>query len=176
MRLLPWYVTNPDLIAGARAGSNEALSELFAAHADTLLAVAFRLTSSRDDAEDIVQDVFVGLPEALRTYEERGAFGGWLKRVTVRYALMRIRRTERRYESALEGSSSIAQQSSDHVARIALSNAIDSLSPSLKAVFVLHEIEGYSHIEIGDLLGIRAGTSEVRLFRARGALRALLED
>ena len=165
-----------DIISEARAGSAEALGRLFTAHADVLLRVAVRLTASEADAEDVVQDVFVGLPEALRHYKEQGSFAAWLKRVTVRCALMRMRSEARRLETSFESAPQVYAATPDHVNRTAIGRALEQLSPGLRAVFVLHEVEGYSHVEIGELLGIRAGTSEVRLFRARGILRALLED
>ena len=61
-------------------------------------------------------------------------------------------------------------------ARMSIDRALEQLTPNLRSVFVLHDVEGYSHIEIGSLLGIRSGTSEVRLFRARTLLRATLDD
>ena len=167
---------NPHTIADARAGSQEALGELFAEHAASLLSVAAHLTASSADAEDIVQDVFVGLPEALRHYEERGSFAAWLKRVTVRYALMHMRRVSRRAELPFDSAPEPLAAQPDLAARSSIASGLAQLSPNLRAVFVLHEVEGYSHIEIGELLGIRAGTSEVRLFRARASLRTLLED
>ncbi len=177
MRILPdGAPPQSDIIAGARTGSGEALGRLFAEHADSLLRVAFRLTASEADAEDIVQDVFVGLPEALRHYDERGNLAAWLKRVTVRCALMRMRSEARRHETPLAHAPEAIAQATDHASRLGIERALEQLSPNLRAVFVLHEVEGYSHVEIGELLGIRAGTSEVRLFRARAVLRAQLED
>jgi len=177
MRILQEGVPhNPDNVTEARAGSADALGRLFIEHAGGLLRVAERLTASAADAEDIVQDVFVGLPEALRRYEERGNFAAWLKRVTVRYALMHMRRDDRRAETPLANAPEPVAEVRDHAVQSDIARGLVELSPALRAVFVLHEVEGYSHVEIGELLGIRAGTSEVRLFRARAALRALLED
>ena len=165
-----------DLIAAVRAGSPDALGEMFVRYADTLLAVAYRLTVSRTEAEDVVQDVFVGLPEALRSYQEQGRFDAWLRRVTVRHTLMRMRAASRRPESPIQEAAHISATGQDLAARFTIETALAGLSEALRAVFVLHEIEGYSHSEIGEALGIRAGTSEVRLFRARALLRAALGD
>jgi len=165
-----------DIIVRARGGSPDALGCLFAEHADGLLRLAFRLTASTADAEDIVQDVFVGLPEALRHYEERGTFDAWLKRITVRYAFMRMRSAATRVHTSLDDAPLLRATTPDLDARMSIDRALAQLTPNLRAVFVLHEVEGYSHIEIGTLLGIRAGTSEVRLFRARTLLRASLVD
>src|SRR4051794_39392601 len=83
--------SHPDIVARARAGEAEALSELYARHAHALMALAYRLTASRDDAEDVLHDVFLGLPEALHQYEERGSLDSWLKRITARVAISRLR-------------------------------------------------------------------------------------
>ncbi len=90
------------LIAEARAGSPDALSALYLEHGAALFRLAYRLVGGREDAEDVVHDVFVGLPEALRRYEERGSFPGWLKRVTARVALMKLRSGKRRREVSLD--------------------------------------------------------------------------
>ena len=96
-------LTLDDAVRQARAGSGEALAELYHRFADSLLVLARHLTGSIEDAEDVVHDVFVGLPEALRRYEEHGSFEVWLRRVTVRTALMSMRRSRRRSEEQLEG-------------------------------------------------------------------------
>jgi RNA polymerase sigma-70 factor (ECF subfamily) len=166
----------PDTIARARTGSSDALACLFVEHADGLLRLAMRLTSSSADAEDIVQDVFVGLPEALRHYKERGAFDAWLKRITVRCTLMRMRSAGKRVHTSLDDAPQLRASTPDLDARMSIDRALEQLSPKLRSVFVLHEVEGYSHVEIGSLLGIRPGTSEVRLFRARTILRMSLDD
>jgi RNA polymerase sigma-70 factor (ECF subfamily) len=168
--------SHSDLITAARAGSPDALGQMFVRFADALIAVAYRLTASRTEAEDVVQDVFVGLPDALRGYHEQGQFEAWLKRVTVRHALMRMRASSRRPESPLPETDEIASAGHDIALKVSIDVALARLSDSLRTVFVLHEIEGYSHVEIGAALGIRPGTSEVRLFRARALLRAALED
>ena len=70
----PSYIAETGLVARARGGSAEALAELYRLHADAMMALAFRLTASLRDAEDVLHDVFLGLPEALRRYEERERF------------------------------------------------------------------------------------------------------
>ena len=162
------------IIADARAGSTDALAALYRDHADALMAVAHRLLMSVPDAEDVVHDVFVGLPEALRRYEERGSFAAWLKRITVRVALSRIRSEQRSVE--LEHADGIAAAPRDVVGNIALADAVAALSPSLRVVLVLREIEGFTHAEISTMLGISTAASEVRLHRALRALRTMLKE
>ena len=159
------------LIADAREGRPEALATLYRRHARELLAVAYRLLQSADDAEDVVHDVFVGLPEALRRYEERGTLAAWLKTITVRVALARLRKARPWIE--LE-ELQVAAPEHGHEGRVALERAVGTLTPGLRAVLVLKEVEGFSHGEIAEMLGISVGASEVRLHRALRALRAQL--
>src|SRR5260370_36089752 len=95
--------SSASLIAEARGGSPDALSALYLEHGVALFRLAYRLVGAREDAEDVVHDVFVGLPDALRRYEERGSFAAWLKRVTARVALMRLRSGKRRRGRAARG-------------------------------------------------------------------------
>ena len=164
-----------DLVARARAGSADALSALYVEYGRSLIALAYRLTGSHDDAEDVLHDVFLGLPEALHRYDERGALEPWLKRVTARVALSRMRKRTRAREVALaddvESRSAPTDASGDLVA---VQQAIDALPDTLRVVFVLREVEGYSHSEIADLLDITTNASEVRLHRAIRMLRLTL--
>ena len=149
------------------------IEELYRRHASALMTVAYRLLMSQADAEDVVHDLFVGLPEALRRYEERGSMESWLKRIVVRLALSRIRL---RREVALDAAHGLALVQHDPTERIALQRAMAQLSPSLRAVLVLKEVEGFSHTEIASMLGISVGASEVRLHRALRQLRNMLRE
>jgi RNA polymerase sigma-70 factor (ECF subfamily) len=149
------------------------IEELYRRHASALMAVAYRLLMSQADAEDVVHDLFVGLPEALRRYEERGSMESWLKRIVVRLSLSKLRV---RREVALDAVQELALVQHDPTERVALQRAMAQLSPSLRAVLVLKEVEGFSHAEIATMLGISVGASEVRLHRALRQLRNMLED
>lgn len=172
--------------AAARRGEPDALARLYAEHAGRLTAVAARLLGSRADAEDVVQDLFVGLPEALGRYEERGQVGAWLRRLVIRLALGRLRAERRRGEEPLDvraidqPRSAARRQGAGSppadvlVDRVALERAVAALPEPLRLVFLLREVEGYAHDEIAALLGISRNASEVRLFRAVRRLRVLL--
>jgi RNA polymerase sigma-70 factor (ECF subfamily) len=162
------------LIARAREGDVGALAALFREHAHAVQRVAYHLTASHDDADDVLQDVFVGLPEALRGLSDAETFPAWLRRVAARAALMRMRSERRRRQSPIDAAGGSQSPSPGGLDRLALADAVGSLPRDLRAVFVLKEIEGYSHDEIASLLGITRGNSEVRLFRARRRLRAQL--
>ena len=160
------------LLAAVRGGDAAALGRIYASHADIVFRVALRLLGDRDAAEDVLQDVFVGLPHALRAYAEQGRFDAWLKRVAVRTALMNRRAEDRRREESLpDDVASIGpREDIDPTDRLAIRTAIDALPRDLRVVFILKEVEGYAHAEIGQLLGITSGASAARLFRAWQAL------
>ncbi len=162
------------VIDRARRGEMDALAQLFREHAPAVHCVAFFLTASADDAEDVVQDVFIGLPEALRGLSDASAFPAWLRRVAARTALMRMRTEQRRRQSALvDADMSPAPARSECGPNVARERGRPAAT-ELREVFVLKEMEGYAHAEIAGMLGITAGNSEVRLFRARQRLRVIL--
>lgn len=165
-------------LARAVSGSPEALVALYDAYADRVYATALRLTGRTPDAEDVVQDVFLGLPRALRTFEGRGAFAGWLRTVTIRTCLMRMRRRRHRREVPLDAASpdSIAVDPRETVRTLAIQSALRDLPETLRLVFVLKVVEGRPHTEIARLLGISVSASRARLSRARATLRSALAE
>jgi RNA polymerase sigma-70 factor, ECF subfamily len=161
------------LAEAARGGSSAALAGLYRLFGPALFRLAYRLTSSKADAEDVVHDVFVGLPEALHHYEERGRFDAWLRRLAARIALMKLRAGRRQAALQLEPNDNQAQPERDREVG-ELQAAVDALPIPLRSVLVLKEIEGYSHSETAELLGISVVTSRVRLMRAMSRLRRAL--
>lgn len=173
------HLPDATLVRQVQADSSEALAVLYRRHGTMIYHVAYRFLASEQDAQDVVQDVFAGLPEALRTYEERNRFEFWLKRLAVRVALMRLRARDRRREERLPEADtlrSVAAGPDLAADLLATRRALRELSPEQRAVLVLKQIEGYSHAEIGDLLGISEGASAARLHRALRKLWALLGD
>jgi RNA polymerase sigma-70 factor (ECF subfamily) len=127
----------------------------------------------------VVHDVFLGLPDALRRYDERGSLDAWLRRVTARVALTRLRSARRRRETGVEDADRAAHAaganaSADAGTATDIAQAIEALPDGLRAVFVLRAVEGYGHAEIARLLDISPGASEVRFHRAVRRMRALL--
>ena len=167
----------PALLQHLREGQPAALATLYREHAADLLRLAYRILGSRADAEDVLHDLFVGLPELLRRYEERGQLGPWLRAVTARHALMKLRRERRRQTSLATGNLTLERPALvetpwDH---LDLVRAIDALPETLRVVFVLKQLEGYTHAEIADLVAISPEASRVRHLRALRRLRHLLE-
>jgi RNA polymerase sigma-70 factor, ECF subfamily len=156
-----------------RTTDADLLRKLYERYAEDLYRIAYRLTGSSADAEDVVQEVFVGLPEAMIGYEERGQIGPWIRRVGTRVALLKLRNRSRRKEVPIEaGPEPEAGRTMEAaIDAIDVQRALDSLPATLRSVVVLKELEGYSHEDIGEVLGIRPGASKVRLYRAREMLR-----
>jgi RNA polymerase sigma-70 factor (ECF subfamily) len=157
-------------------GAADRLRELYDLHAADVYRIAYRLTGSAPDAEDVVQDLFVGLPEAIRGYAERGRMGAWIRTVATRMSLNRLRWRRRRQEVPIDGAAEAAAPCAAErsIDTIDIQRALDLLPDTLRAVLVLREIEGCSHQEIARTLGIRVGASRVRLHRAREEMRQLL--
>lgn len=167
-----------EVLEAARSGSRAALAELYRTHGEAVYMLAYRVTGSREEAEDVLQDVFIGLPRALRSYAEHGRFESWLKRVVVRTCAMRLRAATRRREQPLDDLAEHASASgaqANVVERLALQNALARMPQKLRGVFMLREVEGYSHDEIATLLNISPGASATRLSRAWSLLRRELK-
>lgn len=175
LRTLRPPTTDGELAARAAAGATDALAELYHRYAPRLGLLAGRLLGSRPDAEDVVQDLFVGLPEALGRYRDDGKLEAWLRRIAVNLALKRLRGARRRREDPLPEDLSTSE-APGKVDRIQVQRAVNTLPDRLRTVVILKLVEGYSHHEIGELLGITRGASEVRLSRALDRLRQELGD
>jgi RNA polymerase sigma-70 factor, ECF subfamily len=160
------------LLEQVRGGSTPALGQLYQHYADPVYQLAYRLTASEADAADVLQDVFVGLPRALRSYREEGKFLAWLKRLTARAALMRLRTNKRRREESLSAAIALANVADTMIVeRLTFRKALEKLPESLRAAFVLKEIEGYSHLEVAQLLDTTVAASTMRVARAWKLLR-----
>lgn len=164
-----------DLMTRLRQGETGALEQAYRSHAAGLLALVYRLTGSSEDAEDVVQDLFVGLPEALGRYQEQGRFEAWLRRIAIRLAFIRMRSRSRRREVALESPDHPLASTSPQGESLYLWLALERLPEDQRAIVVLRVVEGYSHEEIGELLGISRGAAQVRFHRAVTQLRSALE-
>ena len=167
---------NGALLERVRRGSPGALGLLYDLYATDLYRTAFRITSTAADAEDVVHDLFVGLPELLRRYEERERMGAWLRRVVIRMSLARLRHSRRR--ERMTGSSDegdrVSAPPADPWGAIDLERAVAALPEELRTVFVLRRIEGMSHDEIAAALGLTNGATRVRYLRALRRLRLYL--
>jgi RNA polymerase sigma-70 factor (ECF subfamily) len=157
------------------AGDTAALGELFVAFGDHVYRTSLRLAGSRADAEDVTQEVFLRLAGALRGFTGGpSSFPGWIRRIAVRETLTRIRSGRRRREVDVDEVASLVARPDDALNRLTIESALARLSAEHRTVFLLKEVEGLSHAEIAELVGISVANSEVRLHRARRELRDML--
>lgn len=171
------------LALAAAGGDTDAFEALYRRHSARVHGVVLRLAGwQRARAEDLVQEAFLRAWQALPGWRGEAAFGTWLHRLAVNVALMELR--ARRVRPALDGDDDdaldalAAPEPPGHAAALAidLERAVATLPPRARAVLVLHDIEGWTHGEIGAALDMATGSSKSQLHRARGLLRARLGD
>ena len=161
----------------AASGDASAFERLYRVHVARIHSLARRMTSA-DDADELTQDVFVRAWEKLSLFRGEAAFGTWLYRLAVNEILGK-RTAMGRNRKRLQGGEEVLERSPARAATpdltVDFESAIARLPEGAKQVFVLHDVEGYKHKEIGEMLGVTAGTSKAQLHRARMALRRYIE-
>jgi len=158
-----------------RRGEESALRDIIGEYSSLVYGIALSTTRSAADAEDILQEIFIGLPEALQQFDGRN-FAGWLTVMVKRRALMVVRAQSKRDELEVQLGPSPAEPSEDRsLTRVAIERALSGLPDLLRDVFLLKEVHGLSHREIADAMGITESVSQIRLYRARHALRKVLD-
>ena len=176
--------SDPRLVARARAGEARAFEELVRRYLRPAHAVALGVLGNPADAEDVCQDAFLTALQKLDECRDPERFAGWLLRIVRNQALNFRERRARREGEPLERVTSTAMAAGgDDPAREAerselrerLVAALDVLPPSQREVVLLHDLEGWAHREIAELLGTSEGAVRVRLFEARRRLRSELE-
>lgn len=169
--------TDTTLIQRAIDGDERAMRQLWSQHAPHIDAVVRRLVGNADDAVDIAQEVRIQIFRALPTYRGDSQFGTWAHRIAVNRTLNALRRTRRlaKIETDIEEDTASVEHGSERALLAAsIEDAAARLSPGARTVFLMHDVEGYTHEEIATALGITAGGSKSQLFKARAKLRKLL--
>jgi RNA polymerase sigma-70 factor (ECF subfamily) len=165
------------LASRAADGDVAAYEVLYRKHVGRIHALCLRMVGDPGRAEDLTQDVFVRAFERLGSFRGESAFATWLYRVAINLVIESLRaqgRWKQRFESELESDSDSRQLIARQAAAgssLDLERAISSLPERARLVFILHDVEGYKHREIADLIGIAVGTSKAHLHRAREQLR-----
>jgi RNA polymerase sigma-70 factor (ECF subfamily) len=162
-------------------GDERALRQLWMENAPHIDAVVLRLCGDRDLAADIAQEVWIQIFRALPSYRGDSQFGTWAHRIAVNRTLNALRKVRRiakietdvEEETAAAPDDPAAESERSFVAQ-SIDQAVQRLSPGARTVFLLHDVEGYTHEEIAQELGITAGGSKSQLFKARAKLRRLL--
>jgi RNA polymerase sigma factor (sigma-70 family) len=166
----------PDvLIARAKSGDVEALEALYRAFETPVYNLARRILRHPEDAEDVLQDTFLEVVRSIRSYRGEGHLWGWIRRIAASKALMRIRRDHVRSEEVFDEESTEGAPPVGVPARIDLERAMERLSETSRAVVWLHDVEGYTHEEIAEMMGKTVSFSKSQLARAHSRLRRFLE-
>ena len=153
---------------------------LYDAHVDRVHRMVYRLVGDPDQASDCVQETFIKAFSRLGDFRGESALGTWIGAIAISVALNSLRKVKRfrQREVALDDAPEIGRPpgAGDPHLRARLHGAIEALPEGYRAVFLMHDVEGYTHEEIGTMLGIHSGTSKAQLFRARARLRQTLAD
>ena len=173
-----------ELARRCRQGDAAAFEELYRAHASRLYSLLVRMAGSAEEAEDLLQEVFLTAHRKLGGFRGDSALGTWLYRLAVNHCLdfLRGRRAKMaRATASLDEDDAVEPAAvvplvPEAISRIDLERAIARLPDGCRTAFVLHDVEGFAHHEIGELLGISEGTSKSQVHKARLKLRGMLNS
>lgn len=162
-----------ELVEGCKRGNPTYQRALYQRYYKLMYAVCLRYTDSRDDAEDILQEGFVKVFKNLGSFQGKGSFEGWIRRIMVHTSIEHYRRNSRYFMVDVNTAYDLETDSDviGSMGREEILALIRSLPVGYRTVFNLYAIEGYSHQEIGDTLGISEGTSKSQLSRAKKILQ-----
>ena len=169
--------TDAAIVRRAIDGDERAMRLLWNQHAPHVDAIVRRLAGDPDLAQDIAQEVWIQIFRALPSWRGDAKFSTWVHRVAVNRTFNALRRTRRvaAAETGIEeDSASVEQDGERSMLAATIEEAANKLSPGARTVFLLHDVEGYTHEEIASELGITPGGSKSQLFKARAKLRRLL--
>jgi RNA polymerase sigma factor (sigma-70 family) len=170
-------INDNDLIEGCIAGERKMQKELYQRFAAKMFGVCLRYAGNTEEGEDILQEGFIKVFKKIESFRKEGSFEGWVRRIFVNTAIEHFRRktylqpiTEREEDTVKADYTNVL----DSLAEKDIINLVQQLSPGYRAVFNMYVVEGYTHKQIGDLLGISEGTSKSQLSRAKTILQDLV--
>ena len=179
-------MTEAEVIRKAQAGDAQCFEALYTHNKRRIFSLCLRMTNNYAQAEDFMQEAFLQLYRKIASFRGESAFSTWLHRLSVNIILMHWRKkglAEVSLEETLEPQSEDGPRRDigkrddvlhGSIDRMTLDNAIASLAPGYRIIFVLHDVEGYEHNEIAEMLGCSIGNSKSQLHKARMKLRTLL--
>ncbi len=165
-----------ELITRVREGDREAMGELYQLHFRRVYTVIRRLVGDDMLAEDLSQEAWVRVFEKLHLFRGDAQFGTWVYRLATNVALNRLRRSSKRRPVEAKAELPLVARPHDEVLlnRKVLKEALDQLPPGYRRVLVLHDVEGWTHVQIAEQLGCSSGTSKSQLHKARARMRTLI--
>jgi len=173
-------VEERELISRVLAGDPSAERAMYDAHVDRVFRLVYRMAGDMDRAQDYTQETFIRAFSRLATFRGDAALSTWLGSIAISVTLNGLRKVRRRNdrEVALDDVVPVGRtpREAEPDLKVRLAQAIDNLPDGYRVVFVMHDVEGYTHEEIANSLGVHTGTSKAQLFRARARLREALAD
>ena len=168
-----------DLVARCQAGDVDAFETLYRSQAARIYPLASRMAGSADEGEDLLQEIFLQAYRKLGSFNGNSSVGTWLYRLALNHCLDFVRSKQAKMgkiTDTLDAEASVQPSAKREtpIARIDLQRAIERLPAGCREAFVLHDVEGFDHREVGEMLGIAEGTSKSQVFKARMKLRAML--
>lgn len=167
-----------DLIKGCIEGDSRMQRLLYDRFASMMYAVCLRYSDNIEDANDVMQEGFIKVYKSLNNFRGEGSFEGWVRRIFINTSIEHFRKRVKLYNVSEVPDNTVVDSdisALDVLDTKDILNIINELSPGYKVVFNMHVIEGYSHKEIAETLGITEGTSKSQLARAKGVLKKILE-
>lgn len=186
-KLIAPGLAESEVIQRAQRGDADAFETLYGLHKRRVYSLCLRMTGNTAEAEDLTQEAFLQLYRKIATFRGESAFSTWLHRMAVNVVLMHLRKKglpQVSLEETLEPQQEDGpkkdfggpdQTLAGSVDRVNLERAIESLPPGYRIIFVLHDVEGYEHNEIAEMMGCSIGNSKSQLHKARMKLRDLLK-
>jgi RNA polymerase sigma-70 factor, ECF subfamily len=179
-------LSEAEAIERAKQGDAEAFEVLYNLHKRRVYSLCLRMTANSAEAEDLTQEAFLQLFRKISTFRGESAFSTWLHRMSVNVVLMRLRKKglpvvpledtlETEDEAPKKELGAVDPALAGSVDRLQLQRAVEALPPGYRSIFVLHDVEGYEHNEIAELVGCSIGNSKSQLHKARMKLRDLLK-
>lgn len=164
------------LIRRACEGDGRAVRALYDRYSPRVYAVVRRIAGDDDTAQDYAQEAWIRAIRALPTFRGEARFSTWLHRIAVNAALQAVRKekTRKMREVPVPDVIAVAPNVGDALMERKLEQALEQLPDGMRKVLILHDVEGYTHEEIGTVLGVTAGTSKSQLFKARAKMRRML--
>lgn len=162
-------MTEAELIEGCIANNRIAQKNLYEKYSTAMYTLAYRITGDFESANDVLQEAFIKVFKNLKGFRKESTLGAWIKTIVVRTALSKIKKEHS--TDSLDNNQHDRLDWGDFLDAEYLEKAIHALPEGYRAVFVMIEVEGYSHKEVADLLGISVGTSKSQLFHAKKRLQ-----
>ena len=173
-------MNDAQLVAAVPAGHANAERELYDRHVDRVFRLAYRMAGDDTLARDFTQDTFVRAFGKLADFRGESSLATWLHTIATSVILNGLKKIRRIRSREIGGDElpdvPVTRRDAEPDLKLKLARAIDALPEGYRAVFVMHDVEGYTHEEIGRALGVQPGTSKAQLFRARARLRSELAE